>query len=80
MGFEEIQAAGELLSTPGEPRSGSGESQEASIRIAQTRFPNKGFCIVQQWTIVREIASDGISPKSTFTGTCRSLFSPKKSS
>lgn len=59
MQFEEIQAASELFSTTGEPRSGSGESQEALIHIAQTRFPNKGFCIDQQWTIVRAIASDG---------------------
>ncbi|UXL37080.1 hypothetical protein N7D90_16000 [Pseudomonas fragi] len=59
MEFEEIQVASELLSTTGETRSGSGESQEALIHIAQTRFPNKGFCIVQQWTIVRAIASDG---------------------
>lgn len=59
MALEEIQAAGELLSTTKEPRSGSGESEEALIHIAKTRFPNKGFCIVQQWTIVRAIASDG---------------------
>ncbi|WP_256220559.1 hypothetical protein [Pseudomonas sp. P1.8] len=58
MEFEKIQAASELLSTTGEPRSGSEESQEALIHIAQTRFPDKGFCIVQQWTIVRAIASD----------------------
>ncbi|MNV51692.1 hypothetical protein D3C71_1437480 [compost metagenome] len=58
MEFEKIQAASELLSTTGEPRSGSEESQEALIHIAQTRFPNKVFCIVQQWTIVRAIASD----------------------
>ena len=59
MEFEEIQAANELLNTPGEPRSGSGENQGALIRIVQARFPDKGFCIVQQWTIVRAIASDG---------------------
>lgn len=34
------------------------KTQEALIHIAQTRFPNKVFCIVQQWTIVRAIASD----------------------
>ena len=59
MGFEEIQASSELLSTTGEPRSGSGESQERLIQLVQSRFPNKGFCIVQQWTIVHAIASDG---------------------
>ena len=68
MGFEEIQAAGELLSTPGEPRAGSGECEEAVIHIAQTRFPNKGFCIVQQWTIVRAIASDGDHTKINVDG------------
>ncbi|MEG0966949.1 MAG: hypothetical protein RSG92_16425 [Pseudomonas sp.] len=59
MELEDIQAAGELLSTNGEPRSGSTESQESLIQLVQSRFPNKGFCIVQQWTIVRAIASDG---------------------
>lgn len=59
MELEEIQAASELLSTTGAPRAGSGESQEALIHIAQTRFPNKGFCIVKQWSIVRAIANDG---------------------
>lgn len=59
MGFEEIQAAGELLSSIGEARSGSMESHETLIQLVQSRFPNKGFCIVQQWTIVRAIASDG---------------------
>lgn len=59
MEFEEIQAANELFNAPGEPRSGSGENQEALIRIVQARFPDKSFCIVQQWTIVRAIASDG---------------------
>ena len=59
MELEDTQAAGELLSSNGETRSGSMESQDALIRIAQTCFPNKGFCIVQQWTIVRAIASDG---------------------
>ena len=59
MEFEEIQAASEFISTPKEPRSGSGENQEALIRIVHARFPNKGFCSVQQWTIVRAIASDG---------------------
>ena len=58
MELEDIQAAGELLSTNGEPRSGSTESQESLIQLVQSRFPNKGFCIVQQWTIVRAIASD----------------------
>ena len=58
MEFEEIQAASEPLSTTGEPRSGSRESQESLIQLVQSRFPNKGFCIVQQWTIVRAIASD----------------------
>ena len=58
MEFEKIQAASELLSTTGEPHSGSGENQEALIRLAQARFPNKDFCIVQPWTIVRAIASD----------------------
>ena len=58
MEFEEIQAANELFNTLGEPQSGSGENQEALIRIVQARFPDKGFCIVQQWTIVRAIASD----------------------
>ncbi|WP_166364450.1 DUF6957 family protein [Pseudomonas akapageensis] len=58
MELEEIQAASELLSTPGKLRPGSGETQETLIRLAQTRFPNKGFCIVQQWTIVRGVASD----------------------
>jgi hypothetical protein len=28
------------------------------IQLVQSRFPNKSFCIVQQWTIVRAIASD----------------------
>ena len=58
MEFEEVQAANELFNTRGESRSGSGETQEALIRIVKARFPNKGFCIVQQWTIVRAIASD----------------------
>ncbi|WP_395598884.1 hypothetical protein AB4P95_09915 [Pseudomonas sp. A1437] len=58
MEFEEIQAANELFNTPGEPRFGSGENQEALIRIVQARFPDKGFCIVQEWTIVRAKASD----------------------
>jgi hypothetical protein len=62
MEFEEIQAANELFNSPGEPRSGTGENQEALIRSVQARFPDKGFCIVQQRTIVRAIASDGISP------------------
>ena len=59
MEFEDTQAAGEFLSSNGEPRSGSKESEESLIQLVQTRFPNKGFCIVQQWTIVRAIASDG---------------------
>ncbi|KAB0508981.1 DUF6957 family protein [Pseudomonas moorei] len=58
MELEDTQAAGELLSSNGEPRSGSTESQESLIQLVQSRFPNKGFCIVQQWTIVRAIASD----------------------
>ena len=58
MEFEEIQAASELLSSIGEARSGSIESQETLIQLVQSRFPNKSFCIVQQWTIVRAIASD----------------------
>jgi hypothetical protein len=56
--LEEIQAAGELLFSNGEPRSGSTESEESLIKLVRSRFPNKGFCIVQQWTIVRAIASD----------------------
>ena len=59
MELENIQAAGELLSSNGEPRFGSTESQESLIQLVESRFPNKGFCIVQQWTIVRAIASDG---------------------
>lgn len=58
MELEDIQAAGELLSSNGQHRSGSMESQESLIQQVQSRFPNKGFCIVQQWTIVRAIASD----------------------
>ena len=58
MEFEEIQAASELLSSIGEPRSGSMESQETLIQLVRSRFPNKGFCLVQQWTIVRALASD----------------------
>ena len=58
MELEDTQAAGELLSSNGEPRSGSTESQESLIQLVQSCFPNKGFCIVQQWTIVRAIASD----------------------
>jgi hypothetical protein len=57
--LEEIQAAGELLSSNGEPRSGSTESEESLIQLVRSRFPKKGFCIVQQWTIVRAIAGDG---------------------
>jgi hypothetical protein len=56
--LEDIQAAGELLSRNGQHRPGSTESQESLIQQVQGRFPNKGFCIVQQWTIVRAIASD----------------------
>jgi hypothetical protein len=56
--FEEIQAASELLSSNGELRSGSRESQESLIQLVQSLFPNKGFCIIEQWTIVRAIASD----------------------
>ncbi|MCL5230612.1 DUF6957 family protein [Pseudomonas nunensis] len=59
MKLEENQAAGELLSSNGEPRYGSTESEESLIQLVRGRFPNKGFCIVQQWTIVRAIASDG---------------------
>ncbi|VVN80622.1 DUF6957 family protein [Pseudomonas fluorescens] len=58
MEIEKIQAASELLSSIGEARSGSIENQETLIQLVQSRFPNKGFCIVQQWTIVRAIASD----------------------
>lgn len=58
MEFEKIQAASDLLSSIGEARSGSIESQETLIQLVQSRFPNKGFCIVQQWTILRAIASD----------------------
>lgn len=58
MEFEKIQAATELLSSIGEARSGSLESQETLIQLVQSRFPSKGFCIVQQWSIVRALASD----------------------
>ena len=59
MELADTQAAGEFLSSNGEPQSGSTESEESLIQLVQTRFPNKGFCIVQQWTIVPAIASDG---------------------
>ena len=58
MELEDTQAASELLSSNGGPRFGSGESQESLIQLVQSRFPNKGFCIVQQWSIVRALASD----------------------
>lgn len=58
MELEDTQAASELLSSNGGLRFGSGESQESLIQLVQSRFPNKGFCIVQQWSIVRALASD----------------------
>lgn len=48
-----IQDAEELFGSTGSPLSGSLDSQEGLVREARARFPQKPFCLVEQWTILR---------------------------
>jgi hypothetical protein len=50
---DEFKEAADLLYGPGEPRTGSEDSDEALIELVKTRFPRKPYCLVEDWIIAR---------------------------
>ncbi len=53
MSTDEYKAQAELLYGSGELLAGSEESDEALIELVKTRFPNKPYCLVEDWTLAR---------------------------
>lgn len=53
MSTDEYKETAELLYGSGEPRTGSGESDEALIELVKARFPHKPYCLVEDWIIAR---------------------------
>ncbi|WP_235378415.1 MULTISPECIES: DUF6957 family protein [Pseudomonas fluorescens group] len=53
MSSDVIEDPAELFGSPGFLLSGSLDSQEGLVREARTRFPQKPFCLVEEWTIFR---------------------------
>jgi hypothetical protein len=50
---DEYKEQGELLYGSGEPLVGSEESDEALIELVKTRFPNKPYCLVEDWILAQ---------------------------
>lgn len=51
--MEDDFVGGGLIGGPGEPRDGANEAPERLVAAVQDLFPNKAFCLVEDWTIFR---------------------------
>jgi hypothetical protein len=59
MSTGEYKETAELLYGSGKPLAGSEDSDEALIELVKTRFPNKPYCLVEDWIIARvEVTED----------------------